>query len=126
LRAPAKPVVAAFAGLALVLQAMLASLTPPGAASVTALERISAYVICIGSPSGRDDADRPAPLPHRAHKACCILCTVPGLDPTASSRDLGAPAWTAPLAAPLRHQADAHFARIAERHPVRARAPPRA
>lgn len=118
--------IAALAGAALVLQAVLTSLTPPGAAAAAAVERLAAYALCIGSPAGRNDAGRPAPTPHPAHQACCILCSVPGLAAAGGVPDLTAPAWGPPLAAPLRQQADPPLVRLADRFPVRARAPPRA
>ncbi|MEZ5788950.1 MAG: hypothetical protein R3D62_21245 [Xanthobacteraceae bacterium] len=116
--------ITAFAATALVLQALLLSLTPPAAQAVAAIGDISAYALCFGSGARREDPAAPAPPHDHSDHACCILCAVPGLAGGTAPIAIALPAWDAPLAAPLQRAARSHLRRPPERAPVRARAPP--
>lgn len=116
--------VAALAVTTLVLQAALASLTPPDATA--AIDRLAAGALCVGS-GPQSDRKSPAPPPHRADHGCCILCTAPALD--AGAGDPGAvqtPAWGPSLAAPLRGREAEDAPPPSELSPIRPRAPPSA
>ena len=118
--------IAALAGFTLLLQAVLSSLTPSVAFSADAIESLVAHALCFGSGARRSDRDGPAPLPDRTHQGCCILCMVPALDASAQAPELNAPAWAASVTAPLRALDSNDRARLSERSPIRARAPPAA
>jgi hypothetical protein len=117
--------IAAFAATALVLQALLLSLTPPGAHAAAAIDDLSANALCFGSGARREGPAAPAsPHGHHADHGCCILCAVPGLAAGVAPTALAMPAYRVALAAPLQRPQSAHLARPPERAPVRARAPP--
>lgn len=117
--------IAGFAATALVLQAMLISLTPPGALLAASTDRLAAAVLCLGS---RAQENIPpaipapaAPLAKHGDHACCILCSVPGV--AAASATFTAPDWII-ASAPLLRTEPARSAFRPERAPIRARAPP--
>jgi hypothetical protein len=60
--------VAALACSALLLQAVLSSLTPPGALATAAIESLAAHALCFGSGARPGDPDGPAPAPDRTHQ----------------------------------------------------------
>jgi len=120
--------VAALAVTALILQAALSSLTPPQAlGAAAAIDRLAAYVLCVGSGTQPDEPNGSAPAHDQTHQGCCILCNVPALDATAANPGVvQTPAWGPPLAAQLRGREANDPTPPSERSPIRARAPPSA
>jgi len=119
--------VAALAVTALIFQAALSSLTPPQTLGAAAIDRLAAYVLCVGSGRQPSEPNGSAPAHDRRHQhqGCCILCTVPALDATAANPGVvQTPGWGPSLAAPLRGREPNDPAPPSERSPIRARAPP--
>jgi len=116
--------VAVIATAALVLQALLLSMTAPQARAAAAVEQLALHTLCLGIDPQEQGDGAPFPLPPHTDHGCCTLCVVPGLAAGPASIVVFAPVWTGsiPLTAAYGHAL--LLAQPFERSPVNPRAPP--